>query len=174
MLSFILAKPAPIVKEANLSKKTIIIVIISLAVGCILLLVVAALLWRHKSKRDYTNNNKFPFNGTNIEAVHLNLDPNIRRGIKISSGRLSSCHTEKEYISDLVVNDPLWEVDYDNIELRGLLGEGAFGRVMLGVVHGLLGNTEPTVAAVKMLKGKRLGHKIFRYRLTLHDNNTKT
>ena len=150
---FYSATAAPAVKEGEgtFGKKTIIIVIISLAVGCIILFVVVVLLWRHKSKRDFTNNNKFPFNGTDIEAVQLNLD---RRGIKISSGRLSSCHTEKEYISDLIVNDPQWEVDYDNIELRGLLGEGAFGRVMLGVVHGLPGNTEPTVAAVKMLKSK--------------------
>lgn len=110
------------------------------------------MLWRHKSKRGFNNNNKF-FSGTNIETVQLNLEPTGRR-IKYSSNRLSSCHTEKEYISDLVPHDEKWEVDYDNIEFRGLLGEGAFGRVMLSVVHSLPSNpNEPTVAAVKMLKG---------------------
>ena len=64
------------------------------------------------------------------------------------------CQTEKEYFTDLVPVDPEWEVDYDNLEFKGLLGEGAFGRVMMAVVHGLPSNpTEPIVSAVKMLKG---------------------
>lgn len=142
-----------------MSKETIIIVIISLVAGGIIIIVVVVLLWRHKSKRghNFKNNNKFLFSATDIEAVQLNLEPNggagLARRIKYSN-RLSSCQTEKEYFTDLVPVDPEWEVDYDNIEFKGLLGEGAFGRVMMAVVHGLPSNpTEPIVSAVKMLKG---------------------
>ena len=142
-----------------MSKETIIIVIISLVAGGIIIIVVVLLLWRHKSKRGHSfkNNNKFLFSATDIEAVQLNLEPNtgvgLGRRIKYSN-RLSSCQTEKEYFTDLVPVDPEWEVDYDNIEFKGLLGEGAFGRVMMAVVHGFPSNpTEPIVSAVKMLKG---------------------
>ena len=139
-----------------MSKQTITTVIISLVAGCILISVVLLLLWRHKSKRGsgFNNNNKFAFATTDIETVQLNFEPTTTgRRFKYSSNRLSSCQTEKEYF-DMVPVDPKWEVDYDSIEFKGLLGEGAFGRVMLGVVHGLpSAPDEPTVTAVKMLKG---------------------
>lgn len=40
-----------------------------------------------------------------------------------------------------------------SLQLGELLGEGAFGRVVKGYVLGLHGRMEPTVVAVKMLKG---------------------
>lgn len=151
------SKEKSLPKKAEAKSMTIITVIISLAIGSVLLLVVVSLLcWRRKSKRSFNNNNKFQFDGTGIESIHLNIDPNISVGgvrrVKGSSTRLSSCHTEKDYISDLIPHDPDWEVDLDNIEFRGLLGEGAFGRVMLATVHSLPLSPEPTFAAVKMLK----------------------
>ena len=41
---------------------------------------------------------------------------------------------------------------HENIEFHKLLGEGAFGRVMLGLVHELPRHTEPATVAIKMLK----------------------
>ena len=140
-----------------MSKQTIIVVIISLVAGGIISIVVVLLLWRYKSKRgnSFKNNNKFLFATTDIETVQLNLESNGGgRRFKFNSNRLSSCHTEKEYFTEPVPVDPEWEVDYENIEFKGMLGEGAFGRVMMAIVHGLPSNPgEPTVSAVKMLKG---------------------
>lgn len=40
-----------------------------------------------------------------------------------------------------------------SLQLGELLGEGAFGKVYKGFAVGIDGRTEPTVVAVKMLKG---------------------
>ena len=40
-----------------------------------------------------------------------------------------------------------------SMQLGDMLGEGAFGQVFKGVIIGLHGKMEPTIVAVKMLKG---------------------
>lgn len=149
--------------KRTMYKTTTFIVIISLSIGFVVIFVIACILWRHKSKRGFTNNNKFFWKETKVELVHLNIDDSgatttttASRRVKYSSSRLSSCQTEKEYISTLFPVDPNWEVDFENIEFRGFIGEGAFGRVMLAEVHGLVETKESTLAAVKMLKGKKI------------------
>lgn len=65
-----------------------------------------------------------------------------------SSGRFSSFQ--------VTVTDPEYEVSYENIEFEEMLGEGAFGHVMLAMVHGLPKHPAPLMAAVKMLKGMKM------------------
>jgi len=42
---------------------------------------------------------------------------------------------------------------FDRLQVGELLGEGAFGKVYKGYVHGNDSSVEPSVVAVKMLKG---------------------
>ena len=87
-----------------------------------------------------------------MERVVLNLD-STNSPKPGTPRRMSSCQTEKEYITSHVIPlDPDWEVAHENIEFHKLLGEGAFGRVMLGLVHELPRHTEPATVAIKMLK----------------------
>lgn len=146
--------------KKNPTTKTTVIIIISLSVGFAVLFAVVCIMWRRKSKRGFPNNNRFFGKDANVELVHLNIDDNATaknvgaRRVKYSSSRLSSCQTEKEYISNLFPTDPKWEVDFESIEFRGYIGEGAFGRVMLANIHELPETKEASLAAVKMLKGK--------------------
>ena len=71
-----------------------------------------------------------------------------------AKSRLSSALTEQYFQADIIY-DPEWEVRYDSLKFTSLLGEGAFGRVMKGTSDGLPGNRNPTVIAIKMLKGKQ-------------------
>lgn len=124
---------------------------------CACFLVVATLatfLYCLRSKRGFNNNNRNLYSKNRLERVVLNLDNALSqkpegRG---SPRRMSSCQTEEYIASQNIPLDPEWEVSYENIEFVNLLGEGAFGRVMLGIVHELPRHTEPTTVAIKMLK----------------------
>ena len=70
-----------------------------------------------------------------------------------AKSRLSSALTEQYSQADIVY-DPEWEVSYESLQFTSLLGEGAFGRVMKGISDGLPFSRDPTVVAVKMLKGR--------------------
>ena len=50
--------------------------------------------------------------------------------------------------------DEKWEIDRENINMLGVLGEGAFGRVMKAEILGLPNMPFKFDVAVKMLKGK--------------------
>ena len=50
--------------------------------------------------------------------------------------------------------DEKWEIDRENVNLLGVLGEGAFGRVMKAEVLGLANMSFKFNVAVKMLKGE--------------------
>ena len=76
----------------------------------------------------------------------------LNRNISVKS-RLSSTLTEQYFFADIVY-DPEWEIGYDTLEFQSVLGEGAFGRVLKGIAHGLPGRPIPTTVAIKMLKGK--------------------
>lgn len=137
------------------------ITLASVAGLLIFCLSIVALLWRRRSK-SYKNNNNQLLSTDKIDVV-LNLDDNEftasqngGRKIKFSSGRLSSCQTEKEYLYQCPPIDPELEVNFDNIDFQGMLGEGAFGRVMLATVYNLPKHSAPLTVAVKMLKGNIL------------------
>lgn len=144
--------------DESWSKSNVFIALVS--VGCVLLIVVIVigLIYYYHSKEIKDNNNTTLLNMEEINIV-LNIDkasevtsvPSNRR-LKFSTGRLSSCQTEKEYLYQGIPEDPEFEVDLDAIEFKRVLGEGAFGRVMLANVHGLLDLQSPTTVAVKMLK----------------------
>jgi len=51
------------------------------------------------------------------------------------------------------LQDSKWEFSRDKLEFGGLLGQGAFGRVMKAKALGIGGREEPMIVAVKMLKG---------------------
>ena len=89
--------------------------------------------------------------GTNFGT--LQRQRTLSRKLSAKS-RLSSTFTEQYFQADIVY-DPEWEVRYDSLEFKSLLGEGAFGRVMKGISDGLPGNSNETVVAIKMLKGKK-------------------
>ena len=42
----------------------------------------------------------------------------------------------------------------NSLQLFEQLGEGAFGRVFKGLAKGIAGHKEPSIVAVKMLKGR--------------------
>lgn len=50
--------------------------------------------------------------------------------------------------------DPSWEFTREKLSLGKILGEGAFGKVLLGEARGILFENITTLVAVKMLKGK--------------------
>lgn len=143
--------------EDNWSQSPMFITLASVAGLLIFCLSIVALLWRRRSK-SYKNNNNQLLSTDKIDVV-LNLDDNEftasqngGRKIKFSSGRLSSCQTEKEYLYQCPPIDPELEVNFDNIDFQGMLGEGAFGRVMLATVYNLPKHSAPLTVAVKMLK----------------------
>lgn len=54
--------------------------------------------------------------------------------------------------------DPQWEVDRNDVILGEVLGEGAFGRVIMAQAYGTKDGLAPCTVAVKMLKGLFLIH----------------
>ena len=49
--------------------------------------------------------------------------------------------------------DLKWEVNRKHLVLEKTLGEGEFGQVVRATAYNIDGNKEPTIVAVKMLKG---------------------
>ena len=82
----------------------------------------------------------------------LTRQRSLNRNISVKSSRLSSTLTEQYFFADIVY-DLEWEIAYESLEFQSVLGEGAFGRVLKGVAHGLPGCPIPTTVAIKMLKG---------------------
>ena len=138
-------------KNQSFAKSTIFISITSTLGGLLIVIIVLFVFYRFRRKEH--NNNKF--GNSKIEAVPLNL-MSTTTFLPASS---SSIHHFKNGIGSRLPSqyhipyDANWEVDCDNIEYQGLLGEGAFGRVMLAIVHGLPRLSGVTTVAVKMLKG---------------------
>ena len=104
-------------------------------------------------KNPETNNNKASFTKKKLEVVTINLTgdgENVNAKLS-NSTRISSIRTEKEYFQLPV--DKEWEVDLEDIELKGKIGEGEFGRVMIAHVYNLPKHPDIHQVAVKMLKG---------------------
>jgi len=59
-----------------------------------------------------------------------------------------ACLTEYELLLD-----PSWEFPRDKLLFGKTLGEGAFGKVVLGEIDGIINENVMNMVAVKMLKG---------------------
>ena len=108
---------------------------------------------------------QLPLQHSGIMPNTLQRQRSLSRKFSAKS-RLSSAFTEQYFQADIIY-DPEWEVRYDSLKFTSLLGEGAFGRVMKGTSDGLPGNRNPTVVAIKMLKGRQSLNRI--YAMFLYD-----
>ena len=123
-------------KKQSFAKSALFISLASLLGGIVTITVIGLLTCLFRKKKN--DNSKVLFKNA-FETVALNLKDSI------------------EYLprqSDYVIPyDMNWEVDSENIQFQGMLGEGAFGRVMLAIVCGLPNTSIAKTVAVKMLKG---------------------
>lgn len=157
-------RPGEVTQSSKISTSSVIVivfvVIVVLAAGFILVYCYVTRLYKdapvpriaHDVKSQITSIE--PKGGSALGALQfgsLGRQRTMSRKFSVKS-RLSSTLTEQYYIADIKF-DPEWEVDYNALEFISVLGEGAFGRVIKGIANGLPEKQEPSVVAVKMLKG---------------------
>ena len=146
----------PLSLEENSADTNSIVTPIAICVALVVfLMLIGWMTTRHCRQRKRTKNKNYPkdvvLNLMNEQEEPHHPGTSFRR--LDPHGRLSSSQTMKEYISYLVSADPEWDVPYQNIQFKGILGEGAFGQVVEAVASGLPGGEKPVQVAVKRLKG---------------------
>ncbi|KAM4620445.1 platelet-derived growth factor receptor beta-like isoform 2-T2 [Polymixia lowei] len=115
-----------LVSNSLFSQVAVLAAVLALVVIAVIFLIILIVLWRKKPH--------YEFRWRVIESV-------------------SADGQQYSYVdpSQLPYNSA-WEIPRDNLVLGGVLGRGAFGRVVEATVYGLLHSTSSTKVAVKMLK----------------------
>ena len=150
------------------SPKAKVFISATVVLGFVLAAIVGLLVYCYRRKRKFAKVTRYDV-AYNAEATDPNLQYTVHDPFKGGSSssygstvpvmrnrslrsRVGSNLTQ---VSELETSiDERWEIDRENINFVGVLGEGAFGRVMKAEVLGLPSMPFKFNVAVKMLKGE--------------------
>lgn len=151
------------------SSKAKVFISFAVVLGFVFAAIVGLLVYRHR-RREFPKTTRYDIaynaNATDPNLQYTGPDP-FKSGSSSSydstvplirnrslRSRVGSNLTQ---VSELETSfDERWEIDRENINFVGVLGEGAFGRVMKAEIIGLPSMPFKFNVAVKMLKGKHL------------------
>ncbi|XP_022080786.1 fibroblast growth factor receptor-like isoform X2 [Acanthaster planci] len=129
------------------------VMVVAIACSCVILVLFCFIfLMCFKSNQRHTKNSIIVGPGKAPLIRQFSADSGQSSGpLVIGRSRLSSSLTVvSEYE---VVLDPEWEFPRDRLSLGKVLGEGAFGKVVLAEAVGISNKEQTSTVAVKMLKG---------------------
>ncbi|KAJ8025574.1 Fibroblast growth factor receptor [Holothuria leucospilota] len=146
--------PVPTVfatKTAASNDLAILLIISGVGVGIISLLCFCICVLRRQSNSqlEHGSLNK-PIISNPLLTRQLSYDSSKSSSQFLCRGRLSSSLTVVSHFE--IPLDPEWEFPSDRLTLGKTLGEGAFGKVVMGEAVGILSKETATQVAVKMLK----------------------
>lgn len=86
-----------------------------------------------------------------FDIILFQLTPTVK--IEKQKAEMSRTNQVTPFYDYKLPLDPCWEFNREKLTLGHILGEGAFGKVLLGEANSLLCKDVTTSVAVKMLKG---------------------
>ncbi|XP_071828593.1 fibroblast growth factor receptor-like isoform X2 [Apostichopus japonicus] len=137
-------------QEPLLSQLSILVLVIGIGGSIILILCCCIVLLRHQSKTHLEHGSIKPSISKPLLSRQISLDSGKSSAPFLCRGRLSSSLTVVSTFE--IPLDVEWEFPSDRLSLGKTLGEGAFGKVVMGEAVGILGKETTTQVAVKMLK----------------------
>lgn len=129
---------------------TILFIVITIGMTIIFVLCCCIIVIRRQSKTQMEHGSIKPSISKPLLSRQISFDSSKSSAPFLCRGRLSSSLTVVSTFE--IPLDPEWEFPSDRLSLGKTLGEGAFGKVVMGEAVGILGKETTTQVAVKMLK----------------------